>query len=148
MFDNLINGLSKAEESPFGSPENHLHEQLKNAQSNFVEAMDDDFNTAEAIGVIFSLAREINTYLSNTTLNKDLLTSVKNFILKVNNILDIINCDEEVSLEDRVAELISKREEARNNKDYATADRIRGELEKEGIILEDTPQGVRWKSKT
>ncbi len=145
MVENLISGLSNAEHFPFGSPETLLHEQLMVAQKRFVEVMDDDFNTAEAVGVIFSLARDINIYLSNNRLNSDLLNSLKNFILEVNNIFDIINYKEDLSLEDRVSESINKREEARSRKDWATADSIRDELEKEGIILEDTPQGLRWR---
>lgn len=145
MFDNLISGLNRAGDYPYGSPENQLNEQLRTARKKFTEVMDDDFNTAEAMGVIFSLARDVNIYLAGENINADLLGSVKTFMLEVNNILDVIDCREEVCLEERVQELISRREEARSKKDWATADRIRDDLGKEGIILEDTPQGVRWK---
>ncbi|MFY9113796.1 MAG: cysteine--tRNA ligase, partial [Dethiobacteria bacterium] len=64
-----------------------------------------------------------------------------------NNIFDIIDLTRKSSLEEKVREAIEHREEARRNKDWATADRIRDELDAEGIILEDTPHGVRWKFK-
>jgi len=145
MFGNLISALEKSEEFPYGNPENSLEEKLKEAQKDFIEAMDDDFNTAEALGALFSLTREINAYLQNESLNSELLTSVRDYLLEINDVLDIIDPDQQTELEDRIKDAIAKREEARRNKDFATADAIRDELKEEGIILEDTPQGVRWR---
>lgn len=145
MFGNLISALDKAEDFPYGTQEKNLEEKLKEAQKDFIEAMDDDFNTAEALGALFSLTREINAYLQNESLNSELLTSVRDYLLEINDVLDIIDPDQQTELEDRIKDAIAKREEARRNKDFATADAIRDELKEEGIILEDTPQGVRWR---
>lgn len=147
MYENLISGLHEAEPSAYGAAENVLDHELAATRKKFMAAMDDDFNTAEAIGELFSLAREINIYLANKKLNHDLLTAVQEFMEEFNNIFDIIDLTRKSSLEEKVREAIEHREEARRNKDWATADRIRDELDAEGIILEDTPHGVRWKFK-
>ncbi len=145
LYDNIIGSLEHAEEFSYGTTEKELAEKLVKAREDFKMAMNDDFNTAEAVGVLFNLVREVNVYLSNKNLNMELLVSVKSFFREINDILDIIEIGESKELEERIKKAIEKREEARRQKDYATADLIRDELKAEGVILEDTPYGVRWK---
>ncbi len=145
LYDNVSVSLERAEDFSYGAAEKELAEQLTKAKEDFKTVMNDDFNTAEALGVLFTLVREVNVYLSNKNINKELLASIKSFFREVNDILNIIEIDEKKDLEDRIKKAIEKREEARRQKDYSTADLIRDELKAEGIILEDTPYGVRWK---
>ncbi len=124
-------------------------------QKAFIEAMDDDFNTALAIGYLFTLAKEINIY-SQKVLNQKHLPDGKAIdqTLKIfNSMADILGVLQDeasrASDDSKTAELvqlfIKLRQEARENKDYASADKIRHSLGEIGIILEDTSQGVQWK---
>jgi len=145
LYYNLKDRLSIAEEGVLDRDEEALLDYLKSSRAKFIEVLDDDFNTAEAIAVLFELLKEANIYLNRAQgLKKNVLEPILNFYKEVNEIFDFIEETEE-ELEQEIKELISKREEARKKKDFATADAIRDDLKERGIILEDTPQGVRWK---
>ena len=132
-------------------------EELSKIKQQFREAMNDDFNTALAIATLFDLARAINGF--NTSLGgkaavgpqeKLLLQKAEETYLELAGILGLELCAKEQkqdsALIDSLLELLIKvRQEAKNRKDYQTSDLIRDELKKTGIILEDTPQGVRWR---
>jgi len=105
--------------------------------------MEDDFNTADAISVLFELSREINTALREGV-SADSGQKALALMKELGGILGILK-KEEVILEEEIELLIKKREEARKNKDWSIADSIRDQLKEMGIILEDTPGGVRWK---
>ncbi|HHX87203.1 MAG TPA: cysteine--tRNA ligase [Firmicutes bacterium] len=123
---------------------------LSEARERFIAAMDDDFNTAGAVAVLFELAREVNIYLKQGyPYQRTAVEKALEFYREANEILDIIdfNSGLEPEKEKEILGAIAAREEARNNKDWAAADRIREELLARGIILEDTPHGVRWKLK-
>ena len=145
LYYNLKDRLSIAEEGVLDRDEEALLDYLKSSRVKFIEVMDDDFNTAEAVAVLFELLKEANIYLNRSQgLKKNVLEPILNFYKEVNEIFNFIEETEE-ELEQEIKELISKREEARKKKDFATADAIRDDLKERGIILEDTPQGVRWK---
>ena len=110
--------------------------------------MDDDFNTADALGVIFDLVRSLNVYLNEAhPYNRLLLEDVLSFFREINDIFELVDISGPEALNEELDEMIKQREKARAEKDFATADRIRDDLEARGIILEDTPRGTRWKRK-
>lgn len=115
-------------------------------QRKFEDAMEDDFNTADAIAAIFELVK-----LANITCNSDssikFITSMRDRIVALCGILGIEALKEEEILPEEIERLIEERQTARKNKDYAKADKIRDTLLERGIILEDTREGVKWKRK-
>lgn len=125
-----------------------LFQPLAGARERFIAAMDDDFNTAGAMAVLFELAREVNLYLKQGyPYRREVVEDILQFYRETDEILDIIDFDSSPGVEQEIREAIAAREQARKNKDWAAADRIREELLARGIILEDTPHGVRWKQK-
>ena len=118
--------------------------------------MDDDFNTAAALGVLATFRSQINTYLAeNESCLEEkavLLAHVREVMLHLTHVLGLLEEEEEQLSSadtDLVANLvefmIQLRQEARESRDWATADRIRDQLSEFGIILEDTRQGTLWK---
>ena len=119
---------------------------LDNFRLRFIQAMDDDFNTADAVAVIFDLARYINSAVNPSMEPSGALAQhCYDIFIELSEVLGIPFKAEEQDLDREIEELIEKRQEARGQKDYAEADRIRDELAQRGIVLEDTPQGVKWK---
>lgn len=112
--------------------------------TKFIEAMEDDFNTADAIAAIFELVK-----LSNTSCNGEssieLVKLMKDRLVNLGDILGIETEKEEELLDSDIEKLIEDRQNARKNKDFAKSDEIRNLLLEKGIILEDTREGVRWK---
>ena len=116
-------------------------------KERFVEKMDDDFNTADAISVIFELIRDVNIKINENS-SKALITFAMELIRDLGSPLGILQNSVGGTLEEEIEALIEKRNEARKNRDFATADKIRNDLAAEGIILEDTSLGVRWSRKS
>ena len=114
-------------------------------RERFVSAMDDDFNTADAIAVIFDLVRDVNTAVSpQTNPSRELAAACLEILTELSEVIGIPFSGAE-SIDDQIEAKIAERQEARKNRDFALADRIRDELKDSGIVLEDTPQGVKWK---
>lgn len=111
---------------------------------NFEEAMEDDFNTADAITAIFELVKFANTNASADN-SKEYLDAMKDKISFLCDILGIITVKEEELLDQDIENLIAERQQARKDKDFARADEIRNQLQDLNIILEDTREGVKWK---
>ena len=113
-------------------------------REKFIKSMDDDLNTADAIAAVFELVRDVNTELALDG-TKAFAKACLERVYELTDVLGIMEQAEEKSLDSEVEELIEKRQAARKEKNFAEADRIRDELGKMGIILEDTPQGVKWR---
>lgn len=111
---------------------------------NFESAMDDDFNTADAIAAIFELVKHANTTADGES-SKAYLQGLKDLIVKLADVLGIIVEKKEELLDADIEALIQERQEARKAKNFARADEIRNELLQKGIILKDTREGVQWK---
>jgi len=143
---NLKERLEKVQEGLPDNEEKELLGFLQSSREKFIEAMDDDFNTAGAIAVLFELGREVNIYLNRPEGQKaNILRPVLDFYREINDVFGFIKEQGRSGLEAEVEALIAQREEARARKDWSTADAIRDRLKDRGIILEDTPQGVRWR---
>ena len=120
-------------------------EKIANARKEFEEAMNDDFNTANAISVLFELARLANTYLTESNTASVVLDQFIEVFDVIGNVLGIVlNAPEEL-LDEEIDALIEERYQARKNRDFARSDAIRDQLQAMGIVLEDTRQGTRWK---
>lgn len=117
---------------------------IKEFKQRFIEEMDDDFNTANAISVLFDLSKEANIYLQKANSSIEV---IKEFLATFDELTNVLGFSVEQNelLDEDIEALIEKRHLARKNKDFALADQIRDDLKNQGIILEDTPQGVRWK---
>ena len=120
---------------------------LLSYKERFIEKMDDDFNTADAISVIFELIRDVNIKINENS-SISLITFAMDLLRDLGSPLGILQNPVGGTLEEEIEALIAKRNEARKNRDFATADKIRNDLASEGIILEDTPSGVRWSRKS
>ena len=110
----------------------------------FEKAMDDDFNTADAIAAIFDLVKYANTTATAES-SKEYLQSLLDRIVKLGDVLGLILDKKEELLDADIEKLIEERQAARKAKDFARADAIRDELLEKGIILKDTREGVQWK---
>ena len=121
-------------------------EALPRYRERFCEAMDDDFNTADAIAVIFELVRESNSMTADPESSKTFAGETHKILNELTGVLGLIYGEADDSgLDEEVEALISARQTARKNKNWAEADAIRDKLAEMGITLEDTPQGVKWK---
>ncbi|MBZ4664661.1 MAG: cysteine--tRNA ligase [Caloramator sp.] len=129
--------VMKEEEKIFSS-------KLDEYKYRFIEVMDDDFNTADAISVIFDMVRDINSNI-NLESSKEIAKKALDLIRELGSPLAILQKNTKESLDEEIERLIEERQKARKEKNFALADKIRDDLKAMGIILEDTPQGVRWK---
>lgn len=142
-YNNLLSLLENAKEEADANEEKLIKE-LDGFTEHFTRVMDDDFNTADAISVVFDLVKYANTNVSAES-SKGFVQSLLNLLCEFNDILGVRLVKEETSLDAEVEELIAKRQEARKNKDFAQADEIRDKLLSMGIELKDTREGVKWK---
>lgn len=110
----------------------------------FIEAMDDDLNTADGLSAVFELVKDINTRILDKNVSKHVCETAAGLFDELCNVLGILYNRKSNDVDSEIEALIEKRQEARKNKDFATADKIRDELKAKGIILKDTPQGVTW----
>ncbi|OOM74410.1 cysteine--tRNA ligase [Clostridium sp. BL-8] len=140
-LENLKNEVSK---KTLDDKEREYLKSLDKYRENFIEKMDDDFNTADAISVLFDLAKDLNNNI-NISSSSELCEKAEALMRELANPLGILQNHMEKDLESEIQELIDKRQQARKDRDFALADKIRDDLKSRNIVLEDTPQGVRWK---
>ncbi len=120
-----------------------IPEFIEARKQEFITAMDDDLNTADALAAVFTLVRDINTAIANGA-GKNTLNACAEIFDELTGVLGLVYNRKTEALDQEIEELIAKRTEARKNRDFKTADEIRDKLKEMGIILEDTPQGVKW----
>lgn len=129
-----------------GEPENaaEIRAQMETRKQQFIEAMDDDLNTADGLAAVFELVRDINVSVLQSG-SKALITDAIKLFDELTDVLGIVYPHEQTDdLDAEVEKMIEARQAARKAKNWAEADRIRDELKEKGIVLEDTPQGVKW----
>lgn len=150
-MENLSFRLANAEKSGSAAAltdaEQKVLEEAGACRAEFEKAMDDDFNTADALAGVFDLVKVINTGVSESS-SAELMKSLKEELGELCNVLGLITEKKSNATEDETAwieEMIAKRTAAKKAKDYAGADAIRDELKAKGIVLEDTREGVKWK---
>jgi cysteinyl-tRNA synthetase len=123
-----------------------IGELMSRVEKDFEEAMDDDLNIGVALAALFNFVSEANKLMDDNMLSKNEAIEVSNLMMKFNKVLGVIGeIEKKETLPKEAEELILKREEARKAKDWETADKIREQLKAMGIIIEDTPQGVKWR---
>lgn len=113
-------------------------------REQFIDAMDDDLNTADAIASIFELVRDINTNVVGKTPSKALVEGAISVFDELTGVLGLVYNRKTETLDSDIEALIEARTNARKEKNWAEADRIRDQLKERGIVLEDTAQGVKW----
>ncbi|MCT4799238.1 cysteine--tRNA ligase [Exiguobacterium profundum] len=130
-------GLGEASES--------MERKLESIKASFIESMDDDINTANAVTVLFDLAREANIYAKADHVAKATLEQVLSLFDELTGVLGLTLAEEKELLDAEIDQLIQERNDARAARNFARADEIRDLLKEQSIQLEDTAQGVRWK---
>ena len=141
-FDNLTYRQKDAQDGA----DPVITQKLADFKQSFTEAMDDDINVQNGITVVYELVKFANVYAQQEEVKADVLTEMKNLIAELVSIFGVKLASSDNELNDEhIQALIDERNEARKNKDFARSDQIRDELKAQGIILEDTPQGMRFK---
>ncbi len=150
-YERIVNSVSnlnflleKAADEELTQKEAVCLEEAKGFISKFEEAMDDDFNTADAISAIFELVKLTNTKVSEAS-SKAFIKALKEEIVMLSDICGLIVEKEAEMLDTEIEQLIQERQDARKAKNFARADEIRDLLLEKGIVLEDTREGVKWK---
>ena len=125
--------------------EQEIRRKLETFRDQFIEAMEDDLNTADATAALFDLAKEINTSLNAATApSKDLCSYALGLFNELADVLGLLYAKKEDAADEKIEKLIAERSEARKAKNWAEADRIRDELKARHVVLEDTSNGVKW----
>jgi cysteinyl-tRNA synthetase len=130
-----------------GQIDPRLSQTVEQIEDKFRQKMDDDFNTPDAITAMFELVNEANLYLQEERVTAAAIRRLLDGFAAMNSILGIFNESQDDLLDEEIERLIAERTEARKQKNWKRADEIRDLLTAKGIVLEDTPQGVRWRRK-
>ena len=139
--ESLDFALKNAKDIP---DDEELIKKLNSHREQFITAMDDDLNTADGVAAVFELVKNINTSILDKEVSKNVCQTAAAVFDELCDVLGILYNRKNNDVDSDIEALIEERQQARANKDWATADKIRDELKAKGIILKDTPQGVTW----
>ncbi|VWX38476.1 cysteine--tRNA ligase [Exiguobacterium oxidotolerans] len=157
LIDQAVNGLARIRESvanvehrlamtaDLGTANEKWLKRIEDIKQHFITSMDDDFNTANAVTDLFDLSKEANLYLAEAQVSKEVLERFLTVFNELSGVLGVTLTVDRGLLDEEVEQLITERNEARKNRDFERADEIRDQLRDQGILLEDTAQGMRWK---
>lgn len=146
-YTNLTHRLETARPE---EPNDQAEEQqriISDLRERFIAEMDDDLNTANAITVLFDIVKEANLYMRHQNVGEQQIAAYRDLLAELTTVLGLIVEQEEELLDSEIDALIEERTEARKARNFARSDEIRDLLAAKGIVLEDTPQGVRWRRK-
>ena len=144
--DNLKYLAENGAEGPVNSAEQAVIDTFDSYRERFDAAMDDDFNTANAVSVLFELVRAVNTATTGSSIpTRAGAQACLDMVHEFTDVLGLLYSRQEEDLDAKVEQMIADRQAARAAKNWAEADRIRDELKAMGIELKDTKQGVQWK---
>ncbi|PYI50160.1 cysteine--tRNA ligase [Paenibacillus flagellatus] len=150
-LERIENGVAnirhRLQSASSGAVDEHVRAAVERAKKTFRDKMDDDFNTADAITAVFDLIAESNAYLAKSEATVATLELLLDTLREWDGVLGILTEPAEELLDEEIERLIEDRTEARKSKNWARADEIRDLLTAKGILLEDTPQGLRWRRK-
>lgn len=135
-MENVINSL------PNGIIDENIKQKILDRKQQFINAMDDDLNTADAITCLFELSKDINILISENNINKDTLEFCKKTFEQLSDVLGLLYKTKEIEIPQNVLNLVEKRKQARQNKDFSKADEIRDEILNLGFEVKETRQGV------
>jgi len=144
-INGLIDFVDKMRELKINGANNEkISESINEAKKKFEESMDDDLNTPLALAAIFELVSEVNKAIDEKNISEKNLHDVYNVMMDFDKVLGVLEHEKE-KLPKETIDLIIKREGYRKRGDFAAADRIRRELAEKGVLVEDSPEGPRWK---
>ncbi|MBD5454007.1 MAG: cysteine--tRNA ligase [Lachnospiraceae bacterium] len=150
-YDRIVTSVSNldylyenANDAPVSEEENAALGEAKGFVKKFEDAMEDDFNTADAVSAVFELVKFTNTNTTESS-SQEFIKALKEEIIMLCDICGLCVEKETEILDEEIEKLIQERQEARKSKNFARADEIRNMLQEQGIILEDTREGVKWK---
>lgn len=143
-YHNLLHRLENSANLMEKNQAQGFEKTIQQFRKQFIEEMDDDFNTANGIAILFDASKEANKLLQDQNSSREILKAYINLFDELTGVLGLSLKKQDI-LDDVVERLIREREEARKASQFQVADQIRDDLKGKGIILEDTPQGIRWK---
>jgi cysteinyl-tRNA synthetase len=147
-IENCLAGLKhRLAGAEAGEAEPAVQAAVTGVKEQFEQKMNDDFNTPDAITAVFELVNAANQYMAQDTVTADSLQLLLDQFAAMDRVLGILAQEEPALLDEEIEQLIIERTEARKSKNWARADEIRDLLTEKGILLEDTPQGIRWRRK-